>query len=164
MALLYISARNMDGVRPFGLPKPLASVGHHLRINQKWLMFTPNGPRIDGWWVIPGTLADGTKVDLSPHGPALTWEKPERISADNRPFRYAIYLWQIVDPRNGALRQRWVQWKCAQWNRSHPPAERLQRIEMYFFLERTLDIGKGVEIEKQPLGSTNCPDPLASPS
>jgi hypothetical protein len=140
--LLYVLGDNVKGILPdFPMPASLTDAGLRLRINQQWRMFTPSPPREDGWWVIPGRLADGRLVDLSAHGPALTWQKPALISA------------------NTALRWRFVDWTCRNWNRSHPPAERLERVEMYFMTETTLPPGQGVSLEKRFMIGLDCPQP-----
>jgi hypothetical protein len=156
--LAYVFAYNLDSVGALEVPPPLERAGHWLRINQRWLMFTPDGPRFDGWFVIPGRLADGRQVDLSPHGPELTWRKPERISADNKPYRYSVFMWQMADPRtNHVLRRRWSELTCRSWNATHPPGERLLGLEMHFMYEETLPPGLGVRIEPQFLHAHTCP-------
>jgi hypothetical protein len=156
--LAAVLAQNLASVGALRLPAWLASAGHWLRIDQQWRMFTPSAPRYDGWWVIPGTLADGRIIDLSPHGPELTWEKPARISANNRPFRWAVYLWQMSDPKtNHALRRRWSAWTCRTWNATHPPRERLVKLEMHFVSEETLPPGEGVRVEPHFLQAFTCP-------
>jgi hypothetical protein len=162
-ALAYVLAVNVDSVRPLGLPAPLTAAGNALRLQQQWRMFTPDGPRRDGWFVIPGALADGTVVDLGPHGPTLSWEKPARISAANRPFRWAIYLWQISDPyTNHLLRRRFAEWTCRTWNAAHPPERRLLALEIHFQHEETLPPGRGVRREPRLLLRYDCVEGVRS--
>lgn len=161
--LLYVFAYNVDGVHPLGLPRWATETGYWLRLNQKWLMFTPNASRVDGWWVIPGTLADGRQIDLSLHGPDLTWQKPASISAENEPFRWALYMAQMSDAAtNVILRVRWADWRCRDWNRTHSGPERLEKLDMYFMLEETLDVGLGVRLTKRFMLSRACPAEGAS--
>lgn len=156
--LLYVFLHNVEGLRPIGVPSWITKAGHWLRINQRWAMFTPDAPRHDGWWVMPGTLVDGRVVDLSLHGPELSWDKPARISAHNRPFRWAIYHAQMSDKKtNAVLRTRWAEWRCGEWNRTHLPAERLRKIEMWYMFEETLPIGQGERIEKRFMHAQLCP-------
>lgn len=163
IALAYVLVYNVDSVRPLGLPDRVTAVGNWLRINQRWRMFTPNGPRRDGWFVIPGTLADGSVVDLGPHGPALSWDKPARISAADRPFRWAIYLWQMSDPYiNHMLRRRYAEWACRTWNAQHPPERRLRGLEIHFEYEETLPPGQGVRLEPRLLLRYDCVEGVRS--
>jgi hypothetical protein len=157
--LLYVIAINVEGVRPLGLPQWLTNAGHAIRINQRWAMFTPNAARFDGWWVIPGTLADGSQVDLSQQGPVLRWERPVSISENNKPFRWAIFMFQLTDPNtNQVVRRRWAEWMCQSWNATHPAGQRLERIEMFFMYEETPDIGQAAKpVEKRFMHAQPCP-------
>jgi hypothetical protein len=163
--LAYVFAYNLDSVGALRVPQWLAHAGHWLRVNQQWRMFTPDGPRFDGWFVIPGKLADGRQIDLSAHGPALTWQKPERVSRGNKPYRYSIYMWQMADPKtNHVLRRRWSDLMCRSWNATHPPGERLLGLEMHFMYEETLPPGQGVRIDPQFLHAHRCPGDGAEPA
>jgi hypothetical protein len=162
-ALAYVLLHNLETVRPFGLPERLTRAGNAFRINQQWRMFTPDGPRRDGWFVIPGTLADGAVLDLGPHGPTLSWDKPVRISAANRPFRWAIFLWQISDPEtNHLLRRRFAEWTCRDWNAQHPPERALRALEIHFQVEETLPPGEGVRREPRLLLRYDCVEGVKS--
>jgi hypothetical protein len=157
VVLAYVLAYNVESVRPIGLPGWLATAGHWLRVNQQWLMFTPSGPRFDGWYVMPGTMADGRQIDLSAHGPELTWRKPARISEADEPFRWTQYLWQMPHPgTNHALRRHWAEWTCRTWNSSHPPGEQLVEVEMHFVHEETLPPGRGVRVDPRFLIRFHC--------
>ena len=158
--LLYVIGCNLESVWPaFPMPGWLTDAGTRVRINQQWRMFTPTPLHESGWYVIPGRLADGRLVDLSVHGPALTWQKPALISGDYPSYRTLTYMIQIRDPANVALRRRWIEWACRQWNRNHPAEERLERIEMYFMAETTRPPGQEASLEKRPLIGMNCPGP-----
>lgn len=162
-AFAYVLVYNVDSVRPLGLPGWLTSAGNWLRLNQQWRMFTPDGPRYDGWFVIPGQLVDGSRVDLSVHGPVLSWDKPARISAANRPFRWAVFMWQISDPyTNHLLRKRFAEWTCRTWNASHLPARRLERLAIHFQFEETLPPGQGVRLEPRLLLEYDCVEGVTS--
>jgi hypothetical protein len=51
----------LEPIRPSG---DAASTLHLLSLDQRWDMFSPNAARSDGWLIAPGTLADGTRLDL----------------------------------------------------------------------------------------------------
>jgi vitamin K-dependent gamma-carboxylase-like protein len=51
----------LEPIRPSG---DAASVLHLLSLDQRWDMFSPNAARSDWWLIAPGTLADGTRLDL----------------------------------------------------------------------------------------------------
>lgn len=162
VVLLYVTVYNVDSVRSLALPSWLTRTGNFLRVNQQWRMFTPDGPRRDGWFVIPGTLADGSAVDLSNRGPTLRWERPERLSA-TEPFRWQIYMWNISDPyTNHLLRKRFAEWSCRRWNASHPPEQRLLHLEIHFQYEETLPPGHGVRLEPRLLMEYDCAEGVRS--
>lgn len=163
VVLVYVLVYNLTSLRSLPLPDALTAIGNRLRIHQAWRMFTPDGPRHDGWFVMPGALADGSVVDLGPHGPALSWEKPARISAHNRPFRWAIFLWQLRDPyTNHLLRRRFAEWSCRTWNAEHPPERQLRALEIHFQSEETLPPGQGVRLEPRLLLRYDCSEGVKS--
>ncbi len=51
----------LEPIRPSG---GVASALHWLSIDQRWDMFSPNAARSDWWLIAPGTLADGSRLDL----------------------------------------------------------------------------------------------------
>src|SRR5258706_9410058 len=51
----------LEPIRPSG---DVASALHWLSIDQRWDMFSPNAARSDWWLIAPGTLANGTGLDL----------------------------------------------------------------------------------------------------
>lgn len=157
--LAYVLAHNVASVWPsVQLPGATERALRALGLQQKWLMFTPNTPRDDGWFVMPGRLADGRLVDVSPHGPELVWSKPERISADFPSARWAHYMGQNSFPdANGAVRRAHVRWLCREWNRSHPPAERLERVDVWFVHEGSPPPGLAPRLEPRYLASHECP-------
>ena len=159
--LIYVLSCNVKSVWPgFPMPSWLTDAGTRLRINQAWRMFTPTPPHEHGWWVIPGRLANGEFVDLSVHGPALTWQKPALTSGDYPSFRLLIYMNHISDPANTALRRRWIEWTCRHWNADHAAADRLERIEMYYMVEKTPPPSQGSSPpEKRFLIGMDCPRP-----
>ena len=48
----------------------LASLLRFLSLDQRWDMFAPDPAQSDGWLRMPGTLADGTRLDLLTNGSA----------------------------------------------------------------------------------------------
>jgi len=157
----YVVLHNVASVRPaFVLPESTERALRMIGLQQKWQMFTPNVTRDDGWFVLPARLADGRIIDLSPHGPALRWEKPALMSTDFTSARWARYLHQTSFPTaNGSLRRAHVRWLCREWNGSHAPHERIERVDVFFMLERSPPPGKTAEIHPIYLASHTCPLP-----
>jgi HTTM domain len=139
------------------LARGLRAVG----LEQRWIMFSPEVPRLDGWFVLPGRLADGRLLDFSPHGPELRWEKPASIAADFPSARWGILLMHQLSNQyaNGTLRRAWVRYLCRDWNRAHPPAERLERVDVFFMLERSVAPGQRPPVVPRYMASHPCPRP-----
>lgn len=141
--LVYVLAFNIAGA--FGedtFPKSLGRAGNWLRINQKWAMFSPNSPREDGWYVIPGRLKNETMVNLWWTGPRLSWEKPPKISALHRSERWATYEMRLTEPlfdrpEFSHFRRRYAEWHCHRWNETHSGDEELLQLEVVFVDEFT---------------------------
>ena len=163
--LAYVVAHNVASVRPdLALPESSERVLRWIGLQQKWLMFTPNVTRDDGWFVLPARLADGRILDVSPHGPELHWRKPELLSADFASARWARLLHQqSFATANGSLRRAYVRWLCREWNASHPESERLERVDVIFMLERSPPPGWSASVEPIHLASHDCPQPGARP-
>lgn len=165
LLLAYVALHNVASVRPtLVLPEWPERALRWIGLEQKWLMFTPNVTRDDGWFVLPARLADGRIVDVSPHGPEVRWQKPALLSADFASARWARYLHQLSFPiANGTLRRSYVRWLCRDWNQSHPPQEQLERVDMIFLLERSPAPGGSASVEPIRLASHECPSPGARP-
>lgn len=104
-----------------------------LRLNQIWNMFAPAPPKIDGWYVIPGELGDDRVIDafndrLEP--PIVA--KPEYVSHSYPNYRWRKYLSRTALGKNYEHRRYFAQYLCTRWNNSHPKAQRLERLKIYF--------------------------------
>jgi hypothetical protein len=157
--LLYLFANNVQAVSPaFPAPDLLTSAGRWLGINQSWQMFTPNGPRVDGWFVLSGRLANGQVVDLMAPDAPPSFEKPESVAARHSSSRWARFLFQLKEPEtNGSIRSNWARWQCSDWNRQSAADRRLDHVEMWFVLERTPRPGVRAVPQRQHLLDFDCP-------
>jgi hypothetical protein len=144
-----------DGRLPPWLARPLRAGG----LEQRWEMFSPDVPRLDGWFVMPARLADGRVIDAGFHGPELRWEKPRNIPADFPTARWGVLLMhQLVNQHaNGTLRRAYVHFLCRQWNRAHPPEERIERVDVFFMIERSLLPGRSAPVHPRYMASHACP-------
>ncbi len=64
--IFYILCWNLTTATSFTLPERTVPLGPFLGLDQYWGMFAPSPSNEDGWYVIPGELRDGEKVDLMP--------------------------------------------------------------------------------------------------
>lgn len=155
----YVVVHNIASVKTdLALPAASERAMRLFGLQQKWLMFTPNVPRSDGWFVLPARLADGRIIDVSPRGPALRWERSSLASADYPSSRWAQYMQQITNPAaNGALRRAHVRWICREQNRDRPEAERVERVDVFLMREMAPPPGGVARIEALHLASHECP-------
>ena len=118
-------------------------VGLLTRTDQKWDMFAPYPIKDDGWYVIEGTLMDGSTIDLSRYAMdgstrrAVKWEKPATVSATYSTSRWQKYmsrLWLRIDSGHRLYFARFI---CRRWQSEHPSESRLENFRIYYMLEVT---------------------------
>lgn len=146
-----------DGIRDWS-----GAIGAWLHLNQRWAMYTPNGPRDDGWYVVAGELADGRQVELGELGGEVRFEKPESIAAHHQP-RLSLFLWRLHSPGTEPLRQHYASWLCRSWNAEHEPSERVERVRLYFMEETTLPPGRTPRVVQRLLLDHDCAAPSGAP-
>ncbi len=136
-------------------PRSLNFVGETLGLGQYWIMFAPYPMKETGWYVIEGTLRDGTKVDLmAADGRPPSFEEPELISAtfpNQRWRKYLVTLWE--HPNNpgsntGPLRQHFVEYLKRKWNASHHGVKTLKRVDFYFVWREIKPDGQHLQAER----------------
>jgi len=151
--LLY-NAAGLSGPNP-RLPGGLERVGSFLHLNQRWSMYTPNGPRDDGWYVVEGRLANGRREELGEIGGEISFAKPASLTALHEP-RLELFLWRLHAPRTEPLRRSYLDWQCRSWNASHGGEERLESVALYFVQERTRPPGVAPEAVPRRLLEQPC--------
>jgi hypothetical protein len=139
--VVYMFLCNVRSLNPefYGrfLPAPLDWLGRSFALNQMWGMFTPSPGENSGWYVIRGTLRDGSVVNLFHEDEPATWDRPAWVSATypNEHWRkYLMNLGLSAYQRNRSLYARYL---CRSWNARHEGEKRLEYVEIYFVLERT---------------------------
>ncbi len=146
VAFLYILAWNVRSYAPDGiggrlLPQEASAPGHFLKIRQKWDMFSPAPPRVDGWFVLRGVQFNGGEIDLLAGGAPLTWEKPALVVAQFPNRRWGKYFNNIRTARHRALRGPAVDYLVRKWNAGVDVGWQVREVELWYMLERTLDEG-----------------------
>jgi hypothetical protein len=86
--------------------------------DQRFGMFAPDPPRTDMWIVAPGTLEDGTRVDVL-HEREFTWERPDDLSDTFRSARWRLYHYKLTYENNSVFRAYFADYLCRQWNHDH---------------------------------------------
>jgi hypothetical protein len=102
-----------------------------------WGMFAPYPSKDDGWYVTVGTLADGRQVDLFRDGAAVSWDKPELVSATYKNTRWRKYLLNLWRKDHASHRSLYASYLCRDWNSRHGGGERVERVEIYYMLKVT---------------------------
>lgn len=98
----------------------------------RWDMFAPEPRTDDGWYVVPGELESGVRVDVF-RGGTLTWDRPRELSASFPSHRWFLYLLDLRQPGNAPLRDDISAYLCRRWNQSHQDG--LVSLTVYFVEE-----------------------------
>jgi len=95
--IVYVTLWNIGDTQRWTLrvPESMAWIGHTLRIDQQWNMFSPYPMKDDGWFVIPGKLVSGLELDLFTGNFPPDYSKPELVSAMYKNFRWDKYMRNI---------------------------------------------------------------------
>lgn len=83
--------------------------------------------------------ADGREIDLFRGGTNVTWDKPADVAGMFPNFRWRKFLMKLVSrgtPK--VLRASYAAYVVTQWNKSHSADQQIKRLDIYFFVERTL--------------------------
>ncbi|WP_192498383.1 HTTM domain-containing protein [Halorussus halophilus] len=120
-------------------------------VEHRWDMFAPSPPRTDGWYVVPGQLESGERVDAFDREP-VSWDQPDDISAEYPNARWRKYLTNLRW-RDSQQHDRFAGYLCRRWNSNHD--DDLESVTVYFMAQPTrLD---GPEpIRKEKLGNWSC--------
>ena len=160
--IFYILCWNLTTVTSFTLPERTVPLGPFLGLDQYWGMFAPSPSNEDGWYVIPGELRDGEKVDLMPitrddyamH--PVSYEKPQDIPATYKNEHWRKYLENIYNQDHAGQRLYFGQYICRQWNAHHTGADTLETFRIIYMLELTLPDYRQSKPEKVDLWNHTC--------
>lgn len=117
---------------PLLSPPPLI-ISSLFGVDQTWDMFAPTPLRMDGWYVIPGQLKDGTEVNIFANGRAVNWQKPASLAAVYPNDRWRSYLMNLVIEEEGEMHiPLYADYLCEQWNNNHSSDKQLLSFDIYF--------------------------------
>jgi hypothetical protein len=121
-------------------------------------MFSPYPLKDDGWYVIPGQLADGTEVDVLKGGGPVSWDKPKDVAGMYKTERWRKYMMYLSFNEYADYRLYYGRFLCRRWNEKHKdqPDKLLKTFQIYFMLETTLPDYQKPEIKKIPLWNHYC--------
>jgi hypothetical protein len=138
--LFYVVWWNLGTLNgKWALPSEWRTIGYALRLDQRWGMYAPEPTDFDGWYVMVAQTADGREFDLFRGGTNVTWDKPADVAGMFPNFRWRKFLMKLVSrgtPK--VLRTSYAAYVVTQWNKAHSADQQIKRLDIYFFVERTL--------------------------
>jgi predicted DCC family thiol-disulfide oxidoreductase YuxK len=158
--LLWVLVWNVANLPAANLtvPERIGAIGRLLGLDQQWGMFAPYPHKGDGWYVIPARLKDGQIIDLFRGGRPVTWEKPSRVAATYKNYRWRKYMMNLWLKDYERHRPYYAQYLCRDWNSRHRGAQRLEELEIVYMLEVTLPDYEYFTPEKVLLLKHRCAD------
>ena len=138
--MVYVVAWNIDtldlSTRKIITPQ-IEGIGWFLHLDQKFNMFAPTPLTEDGWYVYPGTLRDGTSVDVFDGASPVSYTKPDWIAYRYPNQRWQKYLMNLWSKDFSEYRLGYGKYLCRTWNATHPANKQLMSFDMVFMLKNT---------------------------
>jgi hypothetical protein len=138
--------------------RPVDIVVDMFRLDQSWGMFAPRPAHSEYYFVIPGVLENGEKVDVyrGTEGEP-TWVKPvaDRYS-HFASRRWRKFLEKLPNKKYEKLRLWYGRYLCRSWNEHAPVGERLSTFTIGVLQEVTKPDYAPGEFRKQTLWNHDC--------
>ncbi len=161
--LAYIFFWNLQGVTSLDASERVENVGAVFGLHQQWSMFAPQPPKIDGWYVILGTLRGGQEVDLMPVTRddfsmySVSYEKPLRVADTYETNHWRKYMERAGDEDYpDDVRLSFGNYLCDEWNARHEGSEQLVSFEVVHMVEETLPNYREAEPQRDFLYDLDC--------
>lgn len=126
----YIKERN------WYIGSPFDEIMFALHLQQGWSMFAPHPQKGEGWWVMDGTLNDGSKWDVL-NNKDVTFDRPEDIYGTFTSEDWRKYLDNLSGSRDENHLQLLARHLCRSWNAKHGGDQTLNTFQLYFMQEWT---------------------------
>lgn len=152
--LIYIFFWNL-GVF-YEIKDDITWISFSLQLNQSWSMFAPFVFEEDGWYVIPGILKDGSRVNLIRGEGSVTWGKPTLLSATYKNQRWRRHAFNLLSDEFKHYRQYFARYLCYQWDMRHEETKQLKELEIFYIFERTLPDYQAPDIERERFLRYDC--------
>ncbi|ACK66203.1 HTTM domain protein [Rippkaea orientalis PCC 8801] len=137
------------------LPKPIKEIVYALNLTQKWDMFSKPTNSTE-WYVIPGQLKDGTKIDVFRDGKPIKWQKPDLKSAAFKNMRWRKYLTRLDGDKYEKHRLYYGKYLCRRWNSQHQGNQQLETFKIYYLSQKTNANGQSSKIKRNLLWEHTC--------
>lgn len=159
LVLILLSVGQSVGVAT--IPEEAATVVETTQTGQSWRMFAPDPPTTDGWFVIQGTLMNGTTRDVRT-GADVTFDRPPDLAATYPTARWRKYLENVRSVSNENHRSYAANYFCTQWNRTHE--QKVNNITIYFMAQQSELHSDTEPITRRQLHQYTCSDNLIQTS
>lgn len=123
------------------------------RTDQYWNMFAPEPLQVDGWYVVPGRLENGSQVDVWSGG-AVRYDKPPDVAATYPNTRWRKYLVNLWRPYHRSYRPYLGTYLCERYNRRHDVE--VVELTVYYMEQRTVLGAEHEPIERVELLDHEC--------
>ena len=156
--LVLIVLSSAQAVGYADTPEPGEEVLEAVEMDQSWRMFAPDPLHTTRWYVVPGTLEDGSEWDVF-RDAAVDYERPAQVETTYPSARWRKYLSNVYSADNEKHRSYFANYLCDDWNRTHDTSvEQLTVTQSY---ERTIPGNDTVEAANEfDLITYDCSGPL----
>lgn len=128
------------------------------RLDQSWSIFSPSPPRDDGWYVVTGTLADGSTVNLLQPKQTISADKPTlaQRQAIYKNLQWRTYFINLNRAVGEHLYPYYGQYICRSWNHHNANNQNLKSVDISFIDERTVPPGQNQTTEETQPWQQSC--------
>lgn len=112
--ILLSAAQSVDIVT---LPESADTTISRSGFDQSWQMFAPDPVDTEVWFVAPGLLTNGSKVDIY-RGGAVDFSRPRRVDTTYQSARWRKYLSNLRSEDNANHRSYFAHYLCRRWDQS----------------------------------------------
>ena len=142
--LAYIFCWNLTTVTSFELPERLEDTGDFFGLGQTWSMFAPEPSDEASWYVMPGILRGGHKVDLMGvtrddfHMHPVSWDEPDYLAGiyeTNHWRKYMSATNNLAYPED--VRIYFGDYVCDEWNARHKGPKKLKSLKSFSVEQQT---------------------------
>jgi hypothetical protein len=143
---------------PIHIPQSAHMIVNIFRLDQWWGMFSPQPPTDDGWFVIPGKLANGEEVDLYKDGAPVSWDKPYLVSHTYPSEKWRKYMMNLYSEQMEDMKLGYGRYLCRGWNwyGGHGEDRKLLNFQIIYVREFTLPDYKTTPHEKIVVWEHQC--------
>ena len=129
-----------------------------IRLDQGWSIFSPSPPRDDGWYVITGTLQNGTTVNVLQPNQPIAIDKPTlaQRQAIYQNLQWRTYFINLNRNLGEKLYPYYGHYVCRNWNRRYSGNQRLRQFSVTFMDERTVPPGEVQTVDEIPSWHQSC--------